>query len=394
MSGHDGAPPHTPNRTEPRSARFEVLVVAGEPSGDRIAALVVRALAAHGIGAFGIAGPAARAAGVEIVADATSLAAMGLADVAARLPDLAGSVARLFARVRRDPPRAALLVNFTELNQRLGRLLRARGTRVLWCVAPQVWAWRPGRIAALHDAVDRLAVILPFEEALWQRAGYDARYVGHPSLDLPARDRAALRADLAIDAHARAVAVLPGSRAGEVLRLARPLAEAAALLAKEGAAARMILAPGLDPRARAAAIAAARAADLTVIEGDPDHGAAPLLGAFDVALCASGTASLEAALAAAAPVVAYRLDPLAFALARRLVRTPHIALPNVLLERRAFPELLQDEVTPSRIAAAARVLLADRAAERTAAELHRVLAPPSAAPFGARVADLLLPWLR
>jgi lipid-A-disaccharide synthase len=189
--------------------------------------------------------------------------------------------------------------------------------------------------------------------------------------------------------------VLPGSRAGEVRRLARPLAEAAATLAAEGAAARMILAPGLDRRARAAAIAAARTADLPVIDGDPEHGAAPLLGAFDAALCASGTASLEAALAAAAPVVAYRLDALAFALARRLVRTPHVALPNVLLGRRAFPELLQDEVTPARLAAAARALLADRAAaERTSAELRRVLSPPSAAPFGQRVADLLLPWLR
>ncbi|APR77110.1 Lipid-A-disaccharide synthase [Minicystis rosea] len=373
----------------------DVLVVAGEPSGDRIAALAARALVADGFHCAGIAGPAARAAGVEILADGGRLGAMGFADVARRLPDLAASLAQLFARVRRTPPRAALLVNFTELNQRLGRLLRARGTRVLWCVAPQVWAWRPRRIAALHDSVDRLAVILPFEETLWRRAGYDASYVGHPSLDVPRRDRHTLRNELGIAADARAVAVLPGSRAGEVRRLAQPLAEAAARLASSGAIARMILAPGLDPRARDLASAAADATGIAVVEGDADHGAAPLLPAFDAALCASGTASLEAALSGAAPVVTYRLDPIAHAIAKRLVRTPHIALPNVLLGRRAFPELVQGDVTAARIAAAAQALLADpEATARDTRELGAVLAAPSSSSFGERVASLLLPWLR
>jgi lipid-A-disaccharide synthase len=374
----------------------EVLVVAGEASGDRIAALAAAVLVARGARCFGVGGPACRAAGLEIVADTAGLGAMGLADVVVALPALAAAGARLLARTRRAPPRAALLVNFTEGNQRLGRLLRARGTRVLWCVAPQVWAWRAGRIQALHGAVDRLAVILPFEEALWRDAGYDARYVGHPALDAPAVDRDVLRARLGLGRDARAVAVLPGSRVGEALRLARPLCEAAARLVADGSvdAARLLLAPGLAPRARAVAEAAARAAGVAVVEGDPVHGAAPLLGAFDVSLCASGTASLEAALAAAAPVVAYRLDPLAHAVARRLVRTPHIALPNVLLERRAFPELLQREVTAPRLAEAARGLLArPDEARRLAAELRARLGPPSPASFGHRLADLLLPWL-
>src|SRR5262249_20522258 len=158
--------------------------------------------------------------------------------------------------------------------------------------------------------------------------------------------------------------VLPGSRAGEIARLAGPLAAAAARLRAEGSVeeARVLLAPGADPHARSMALAAARSASIAVVEGDADHGAAGLLGAFDAALCASGTASLEAALAGAAPVVAYRLDPAAFALARRLVRTPHIALPNVILGRRAFPELVQGEVTPLRLCAAARGLL-DRPGE-------------------------------
>ncbi len=367
--------------------RPSVLVVAGEASGDRIAALVARALAEEGVRCAGVAGPAARAAGVETIADAAPLSAMGLADVAARAPVLGAALARLAARVLRDPPRAALLVNYTELSQRLGRLLRARGTRVLWCVAPQVWAWRPGRLASLRGSADRLAVILPFEEALWRGAGYDATYVGHPSADaLPALDPAV----------PPAVAVLPGSRAGEVARLAAPLIEAAASIVASGAAAsaRVVLAPGLGAPARSRVERLATAASLPVVEADPERGAAALLPGFTASLCASGTASLEAALAGAAPVVAYRLDPIAYAVARRLVRTPHIALPNVLLERRAYPELLQHEVTAPALAACALDMLEHREASlRLAAELRAVLAPPSGAPFGRRVAELLLPWV-
>lgn len=373
-----------------------VLVVAGEASGDRIAGLAAAALARGGVRCFGIGGPACRAAGVETIADTGRLGAMGLGDVAGRLPAIAAAGLRLLARVRHAPPRAALLVNFTELNQRLGRLLRARGTRVLWCVAPQVWAWRAGRLRTLHGAVDRLAVILPFEEGLWRGAGYDARYVGHPALEAPAEDRGVVRGRLGIAAGARAVAVLPGSRAGEVRRLAGVLCEAAARLVAEGSvdAARVILAPGLEARARGIAEAAARAAGIAVVGGDAAHGAAGMLGGFDVSLCASGTASLEAALAGAAPVVAYRMDGLAFAVARRLVRTPHIALPNVLLGRRAFPELVQDEVTVGRVAEAARgVLGRSGEAPGLAEELRGGLVLQGRVPFGERVAGMMLPWV-
>lgn len=370
----------------------EIAIVAAEASGDRIAALVARALLARGHRVHGLAGPAARAAGVQILADSARLGAMGLGDAAFHLPALASAVARLLARAVRRPPAAAILVNATELNQRLGRLLRARGIRVIWCVAPQVWAWRRGRINAVRGAMDRLAVILPFEEALWREAGVDARYVGHPAMEAKRIPRADLRARLGIRGDCRAIAVLPGSRAGEVKRLADPLAAAAARLIADGsaAAARMILAPGLDTRAAAIAEAIADRHGIEVTRGDPAEGAAPILGAFDAALCASGTASLEAAIAGCAPIVAYRLDRLSFAIARRLVRTPHIALPNVILGRRAFPELLQDEATPARIAAAGRDLL-DRPGDTRAfaEEIRAALRPPSPATFGERVARLL-----
>ncbi|MEO7327933.1 MAG: lipid-A-disaccharide synthase [Minicystis sp.] len=376
--------------------RPEVLVVAGEASGDRIAALAAKPLIARGMQLWGVGGSACRAASVALLADMSELAAMGLADTARRLPALLTITARLLARAHRAPPRAALLVNFTELNQRLARFLRARGVRVLWCVAPQVWAWRASRLRTLPRSIDRLAVILPFEAKLWRDAGVDAHYVGHPSLEVPSLPRAALRDRLAFAPNARAVAVLPGSRAGEIRRLADPLAQAAARLRAEGLIdeARMILAPSLAPEARALAETAAHRAGIRTLVGDPEHGAAPLLGAFDLSLCASGTASLEAALAGAAPVVAYRLDTPSYALARLLVRTPHVALPNVLLGRRAYPELLQDQVTVPALTAAGRSLLLKRI-ELPALqnELRALLRPPSALPFGERIASLMDPWL-
>ncbi len=168
-------------------------------------------------------------------------------------------------------------------------------------------------------------------------------------------------------------------------RLAAPFLDAAASLLAAGAvaSARVLVAPDLPPPSRALVERLARAASVPLVEADSRGRRRPLLPAFDVSLCASGTASLEAALAGAAPVVAYRLDPLAFALARRLVRTPHIALPNVLLGRRVFPELLQDEVTPDRLIACTKEILARRDASLgSAAELRAILAPPSRAPSG------------
>ncbi len=368
----------------------EVLVVAGEPSGDRIAAAAASALASRGVRCFGLGGPACARAGVRLEADAVGTAAMGLGDVAVRAPAIAAAAARIAAAVRRSRPRAALLVSFTELNAVVGRVLRARGVPVLWCVAPQVWAWRAGRLRTLRGALDRLAVLFPFEEALWRGAGFDARYVGHPSVEAVGAARTS---------PTRAAAVLPGSRPGEVRRLASPLCEAAARLCAGGSIDRaaLLLAPGLPASAEEVARAAAARFDVPVTETAPGAGAAPRLSSFDVALTASGTASLEAALAGAAPVVAYRIGRIAFALARRLVRVRDVALPNILLGRRAFPELLQEAAAAGPIAEAARALLDGPVASGEALawtrELGAILAPPSPEPFGERVAALVSDWL-
>jgi lipid-A-disaccharide synthase len=354
-----------------------------------------------GFHAWGVGGEGAAGAGLERVSETRSVTAMGILDVARRAAALATAAAAIVTRARRDPPRAALLVNFTEANARLGRWLRGRGVRVVWCGAPQVWAWRPWRARRLASAADAMAVLLPFEEGLWRAHGVDARFVGHPAAEAAADARAAAgarasaRAALQLASGGPALAILPGSRKGEVERLATPLCEAAALLCRDGsvASARVLRAPGLSDGARARVAEVAARFAIPVVDVDARRGVASLLPAFEVALCASGTATLEAALAGAAPVVAYRLDALAWQIARRLVTTPHVALPNVVLGRRAFPELLQDEVTAERVAAAARQLLATVVAggeARTiATTLQRRLVSPDGARFADRVAALL-----
>lgn len=366
-------------------------MVSGEPSGDRIAAMVSRALGG-GVAPWGLTGVAGRRAGIDPIADTTAAGVMGLWDGLGPGPALAAGLVRLARRARRRPPRAALLISYTELNARLGRALRHYGVKVLWCVAPQVWAWRPSRATTLARAMDRLAVLLPFEVSLWHRVGVDTRYVGHPSFEL-ARGAESSTSSAPLRT---SVAVLPGSRPREVQRLAAPLIDAGSELIRRGIAdeATLLWSPSLPTPLRDRVEARARNAGLSIRVVDGTEGAAPHLHRYAVALAASGTVCLEAALAGAAPVITYRTDALTYAAARRLVRTPHVGLPNVVLGRRAFPELLQDRVEAGRIADAVEHLLSEPAATREAVtELRARLRPPSPLPFGERVAELLRPWL-
>ncbi|MET0591552.1 MAG: hypothetical protein ABW133_02560, partial [Polyangiaceae bacterium] len=297
---------------------------------------------------------------------------------------------------------AAVLVDYTEFNLRLGAALRRRGIPVLWCVAPQVWAWRPGRIASIARSLDRLAVILPFEAPLWRNAGVDAHYVGHPALDAIGRHESRFAATTAIampaggssprpaatpaDSSATRfaatttprpavprVALLPGSRAHEVRRHTAPMLAALGELDRAGqrVEARLLASASLDRATRRWLDRAAADAGIAVVDVDPVSGAAPHLRAFDAALAASGTATLECALAGATPVIVYRMSPLTAAVARRLVRTPYVGLPNVVLDAAVYPELLGRDVAPARLATAlGRVLERRPAFEPRADELR------------------------
>jgi lipid-A-disaccharide synthase len=391
-----------------RETARELLVVAGEASGDRAAAAVIAALEGRGrdgqvpgsgfaagtVRLFGMGGSAMEAQGVELIRDLRASTAMGMTDVAARACAIRSAYLAVARAARKRKPRAALLVNYSEFNTLLAARLHARGVRVLWYGAPQVWAWRAGRAAPLRRSVDRMAVMLPFEEALWRRHGVDAHYVGHPASEALGLDRVEAREALGLTPYARAIALMPGSRPHEVERHLEPMLEAYERLRSDRASidGRLLLAPSLDAATRARAIARAQALNVEVLEVDARVGAARCLRAFDAALCASGTAALEATLARAVPVIVYRVDLLTELAARRLLKTPHVSLPNVILGRPAFSELLQRDASPRKIAhALARALDARTSLVRSCDEVERILGAgrtPSQ-----EVARMLRPWL-
>jgi len=332
------------------------LIVAGEPSGDAHAALLVRALAKLGpCRVRGIAGPALRAAGVEPVMAMESLAVMGFAEIVARLPALLSARSRLLAEIGRFSPHAVALVDYPGFNLRLGPQLERRGARVFYYIAPQVWAWHPERAAAMARWVDRLAVVFPFEQEIFRAAGVATTFVGHPLLDqlAPEVDAARLYAELELEAGRPLLGLLPGSRAQEVRMLLEPLCRAARLLARDrpSLAAVVAAAPGLDPGLWSVA---ARCGVRVV------HGRTHSIQAHATACAvASGTATLETALFGTPLTVVYRVGRINYAIARRLVRLSHIGLPNIVAGAEVAPELVQDALTPERLAASLAPCLDD-----------------------------------
>jgi lipid-A-disaccharide synthase len=375
----------------------ELLVVAGEASGDRAAAGVLAALVGvlgRKVAAYGMGGAACAAAGLEVTRDFAAGAALGFGEVAARAFHIRASYRHIVKDTAARPPRAALLVNYTEFNARLSARLHATGVRVLWYGAPQIWAWRSDRAASLRRGIDRMAVMLPFEEELWRKEGVDARYVGHPARERVQLARARVRERLGLTPFAPCVVILPGSRAHEVDRLLAPMLEAYERVRKDRATldARIGLAPSLDVRTRERAIELSRRWAVETIDIDPIRGFDGVLEAFDVALVASGTATLEAALSEAVPVVLYKVGAVSEIVARHLVKTPNIALPNILLGRRVFPELVQRDVSPGKVAEALAEAL-DRREELVLA-CHDVRAAlGDARTPSLDVARMLAPWL-
>lgn len=349
-----------------------------------MAAPVISAL---GVPAFGIGGPDLGAAGASLVANVRDLAAMGPGAAVRTAPALFRALLDLARSIERSRPAAALLVGFSEVNSRIAWWLRRRDVRVLWYAPPQVWAWRQARARAIARVVDRLAVLLPFEAEVWRREGGRVDYVGHPAVER------APRAPLG-DISRPAVALLPGSRRSEVHAHLPAMLEAVENLRSERGGSyevRVVLSRALpDETARwARGLATARRAHVV---RDPVAGA---VSGASVALVASGTATLECAALDVPPVIVYRTDPLTYAVASRLVRVPFVGLPNLLLGRAAFPELLQGAVTARRLRDAVLAVLEDpRRYENACREVQTLLSNGLGTETpAARVARLLEPWL-
>jgi len=329
-----------------------IAIVAGEISGDRLGAGLIRAVRQRrpDVRFEGIGGPAMTAAGCDVWVPSEELAVMGLAEVVRHLPRLRRILRNIERRLLADPPALYIGIDAPDFNLRVERRLRAAGIRTAHYVSPSVWAWRPGRVRILREACEHVLCLLPFEADFLDRYGVPATFVGHPLADeLPAKpDPAGARQALGIVAHGPVLAVLPGSRAGELERLGPVFAETVAWL---GARVRglSVIVPMATPdlRSRFAGLCSRGAhgdVRLRVIDGQ-SHLA---MAAADVILVASGTATLEAMLINRPMVVAYRLAPLSYALLKALglVRVEHFSLPNLLAGERLVPELLQSEVSP------------------------------------------------
>lgn len=352
--------PAVPAPRPPSVARpARVVIVAGEASGDQLGAALIGALRRRLPGATfaGIGGPRMRAAGCECWHDAGELSVMGLVEVLPHLPRLLRIRRGLVARVLAERPDCYVGVDFKEFNLSVERRLKAGGVRTVQYVGPQAWAWREGRVRTIGAACDEMLCVLPFEPAFYARHGVQARFVGHPLADeIPLEpDRAAAREALGLPATGTVVALLPGSRAGEVGRLGADFVGAARLLAarRPGLA---LVAPMASPEVAALFEAAgARAAGIRLLEGQ----ARLALQAADAALVASGTASLEALLCGCPMAVCYRLGALtAFLLRRlRLVKLAHFSLPNLLAGEGLVPEFFQEAVRPEALADAVEAQL-------------------------------------
>jgi len=386
-----------------------VLIVAGEASSDAHGAGLVRALRARGVAArfYGVGGPALEAAGVALLARYDQLAVVGLSEALAVLPRALHLMHGLKRSLRREPPDLFLPVDSPEINLRLAHVAAQRGVPVVYFVAPQVWAWRAGRVRQIRRDVRELLVLFPFEVEWFAAHDVRATYVGHPLVEAAAARLDAAQGH-AVGTGAAEVLLLPGSRRGEVRRHLPVMAAAVARLRSggptrvggpggpgdrpqgqppEGLNCRLRMADALSeehyqPWARQAGIDLCR---------DPVF---DLARAADLVVAASGTASFEASLMEAPTIVVYRVSPMTWWLARRLVRVPHAAMANLAAGKAILPELLQSDLTAARLAGEMAGLLADpdrRASMRSAlARMRGTFGPPGAYE---RAAERAAAWL-
>ncbi len=362
----------------------ELLLVAGEASGDLHGARLLAELRrlVPGLRAFGLGGAELRAAGLDAVADSSEVAVVGVVEVLKVLPRVRQVFAALLAEVDRRRPRAAVLIDFPDFNLRLAGRLARRGIPVGYYISPQVWAWRRGRVRTIARRVDLMLVLFPFEVEFYRRSGVRAVHVGHPLVDEVPRLPSAWDRELAAGEPYR-LALLPGSRRSEVAALLPAMLAAAARVAAElPVAVTLIRAPGIPEALLAEHLEAFRrrgggdrghqGADMQAggsggggggelpvpvrVESEDRFGA---IADSHLALCASGTATLEVGLLGTPMIVLYRLARWSYVLARMLVRLPNFAMVNLVLGREVVPELLQGEAEPERIGAEALRLLGD-----------------------------------
>jgi lipid-A-disaccharide synthase len=372
------------------------MIVAGEASGDLHGGNLVQAM--HQIDPdlsfYGVGGKRMQAAGVKLLADAADMAVVGLTEVAFKLGMILRVMRRLKVSLSVEKPDLVILIDYPDFNLPIARAARKCGIKVLYYISPQVWAWRKGRIETIRNSVDRMVVILPFEEKFYRDAGVDVTFVGHPLLDEVRKkySRSEALKRFGLREEAITVAILPGSRRSEVAVLLPEMLQACRILSEKISPLQFILpiAGTLDP-AFVRDILGQFPVRVNMIRDEIYD----VIAVSDTAMVASGTATLETALLETPMVVVYKVSGVSYAIGRRFIRVDHISLVNLIAGCTVVPELIQAEANPERIAAEVRDIITRRGKARemkaALAEIRGKLGAPGASQRTARIAcDMLL----
>lgn len=334
------------------SGASQIFIVAGEPSGDVLGARLMAALSDMSAGAFrftGVGGEAMQEQGLESLFPMEELSVMGLAEILPHLPRLLGRIRQTADAVDATAPRALITVDSPDFARRVARRLRDRSIPRIHYVAPTVWAWRPGRARGFARDFSHLLALLPFEPPWFERAGLPCTFVGHPVVESGADqgDGAGFRARHGIAADCPLICVLPGSRRGEVLRLAADFGKALEMLQRRYPKLRVVVPTVHGVAAMVERFAAGWPGSPLVVRSQAEKYDA--MAASNVALAASGTVALELALARVPTVIAYRVAPLTHFIARRLVSVAYGNLVNIIEDKEIVPELIQNDCQPERL---------------------------------------------
>ena len=377
-----------------------ILIVAGEASGDMHGAKLVEALRRlqPGLHFSGIGGRELAAAGVELLFDAAKIAVVGLTEIISHAGEILAARKAVVSRMRQDRPALLILIDYPDFNLLLAAQAKKLGIPVFYYISPQVWAWRSSRVKKIGRLTDRVAVILPFEKNFYAQRGVNVDFVGHPLADtvrpeqLPSRAEFFKAHDVPLESAGRVIGLLPGSRDKEIRSLLPDFLAAAELLAKDKQQNWLFLLPRASTVPQELLLenglsAAQKKINIRVIDQDRHA----LMAVCDAAAAASGTVTLELAMLGTPAVTAYRVSPLTYRLGRLLVRhLRHFSLVNLIAGREVIPELLQDEVAPETLAKHLRLLLQDSEYRQKVlyglAEVTEKLGPPGCAERAAEAA--------
>ena len=368
------------------------MIVAGEASGDIYgAALVSEAnTLVPGIHFFGIGGARMREAGVETLVDSSDMAVVGLVEVIKHFDVISAAFGKLKQIILQTPPDLLILIDYPGFNLRLAKVAKKAGIKVLYYISPQIWAWRQGRVKKIARLVDHMAVILPFEAPFYEKAGVPVTFVGHPMLDLVQvqLDRSTAATSFSLDPARKVVGLFPGSRHNEIERLLPVIIGAASRLMEQFPVIQFILplastlsSNDIVPQLTAAGL------DVTTTR-DRIH---DMIRACDAVISVSGTVTLEIALVGTPMVIIYKLSPLTYQIAKRLIKVPNIGLCNIVAGETMVRELIQDEANPEMISAEIAALLTDQTYHASiVAKLAHVRSKLGSGGASARVAALAL----